>query len=358
MRLAFDVSAALVSRTGIATYILSLVEELKSRPALDISFWAMAFRSKALPPSISDLPIRRIRFPGRLGPRVWSRARFPRGEVLTGAADVVHGTNYWIPPLAGKRGVVTVHDLTFIHHPELCHPAVRDYAKTLPLVLRSCGAVITPSETVRGDFLEHFEFPEEAVVVAHHGVHHWVKNPNPNDPGIEGDYVLFVGGQEPRKNLIKLIRALTEVRVRLVLVGPDGKDTENIRSEVARLKLQDSVTFAGAIPDRQLAALLAGARVFVFPSIDEGFGMPALEAMSAGVPVVAARAGALPEILGTAAFWCDPSDESSIASAIEQAITDEAARAAAISKGIERAAEFSWTRSADQTLEAYRIASS
>lgn len=365
MRIAFDVSAALVSRTGVGTYILNLCEELKSLPELDISLWALALRSKPLPPSMTDLPFRRMRIPGRLGPRMWSRVRFPHGELLTRAADVIHGTNFWVPPLSNKRGVVTIHDLTFIHHPELCPPTVRDYKKTLPIVLKSCGAVITISETVRKDFLEHFEFPEERVIVTLLGVHEWARKASP-DPdanralGIDGEYILFIGGQEPRKNLKALIRAFPEVEklgVKLVLVGPEGRDSQLIEKEVERLSLQRSVIFAGRLSDQQLGSVLAGARAFVFPSLDEGFGMPPLEAMAAGVPVVAARAGALPEVLGEAPYWCDPLDESSIASALERALTDEPARSAAIARGRERAEKFTWARCAERTLEAYRIAS-
>src|SRR5437660_1748622 len=283
--------------------------------------------------------LRRLRIPARLVVVAWELARYPRGEVLVGRAGAVHGTNFWVPPLGHPNGVVTVHDLTFLLYPEFCTPQVRRYRWILPHVLKRCAVVLTPSETVAEQVSSELAFPRDRIVVTPEGVRRSALLAAPATPDARRDgrsYLLFTGAREPRKKLARLLRAFADVRdldLDLVVAGPAGWGSEDLRARTVDLGIAERVEFPGYLSDPALAALLAGARVFVFPSLYEGFGLPPLEAMAAGVPVVAARAGALPEVLGDAPFWCAPLAVESIAAATRTAVTDDGLRARAVGAG-------------------------
>lgn len=364
MRVAYDVSALLAPRTGIGHYSGTLLDEMLAI-APDVTFDLYALTTKnddsALPDSEATT-FRRIPLPGRLavlaasivGPGVSSR--------LLGDPDVVHGPNFWVPPLPRRNGLVTIHDLTFQLHPELCTPPIRRYQWLVPQALKSCALVLTPSETIKSEVVSELGFDEDRVVVTPEGVRGAFVGAEP-DPelarsfGVEGDYVVFAGTQEPRKNLDRLIEAVHRLEhpdLGLLIVGPEGWGSVDLPAVATKLGVQNRVAFSGYVSDEQLARLISGARAFVFPSLYEGFGLPPLEAMAAGIPVVASRAGALPEVLGDVPFWCDPLDPDSIAAAIHEAVTDETARSAAIAAGLERAAGFTFAKTARETLAAYR----
>src|SRR5207249_8471127 len=158
-----------------------------------------------------------------------------------------------------------------------------------------------------------------------------------------------VGSQEPRKNLDRLIAAFAQLdtslpELQLVVAGPQGWGSVDLPAVVRKLDLEGRVVFPGYLPDEQVGSLVAGARAFVFPTLYEGFGLPPLEAMAAGVPVVASRAGSLPEVLGDSPFWCDPLDVDSIAAAIRTAVTDEGLRERAVAAGHARVAGYDWAQ--------------
>jgi alpha-1,3-rhamnosyl/mannosyltransferase len=240
---------------------------------------------------------------------------------------------------------------------------VRRYRWILPQVLKRCAIVLTPSETVAEQVSSELAFPRERIVVTPEGVRAGAlrgtsatAHSRPDGRG----YLLFTGTREPRKNLDRLLRAFAQVRdldLALVVAGPAGWGSGDLQARTVELGIAERVEFPGYLRDDDLAALLAGARAFVFPSLYEGFGLPPLEAMAAGIPVVAARAGALPEVLGDAPFWCDPLDVESIAAAIRTAVTDDRLRAQAVAAGHARAAGFGWAETARLTLGAYETAS-
>lgn len=368
MRIAYDAAPLLNPRTGVGHYAAALADHLLAAdPALELSLFAIG-RQPAPPDIPLALPgreratLRRLPIPARLVVGAWEVAGRPPGDVLYGAVDAVHGTNYWLPPLRRSNGVVTVHDLTFLLYPEFCTPQVRRYRWILPRVLRRCAVVLTPSATVADQVSAELGFPRDRIVVTPEGVRPGAAaEPGaPRPPSApRGGYLLFTGTQEPRKNLGRLLLAfarLGDLDLRLVVAGPAGWGQTRLQQGVAELGIAGRVHFPGYVPDADLAALLAGARAFVFPSIYEGFGLPPLEAMAAGIPVVAARAGSLPEVLGDAPVWCDPLDVDSIAEAIRTAVTEEDRRAQAVGAGRRVAAGYDWATTARLTLEAYRRA--
>jgi glycosyltransferase involved in cell wall biosynthesis len=377
VRIAYDAAPLLNPRTGVGHYAAALLDAmLAADPELEVSLFAVGrqpapatrpdFLSGALRAASGNgrATLRRVPIPARLVVGAWELARHPRGEVLFGRAGAVHGTNFWVPPLRRRNGVVTVHDLTFLLYPEFCTPQVRRYRWILPQVLKRCAVVLTPSETVAEQVSSELAFPRDRIVVTPEGVrpsalHRGTPATAGARPGGRG-YLLFTGTQEPRKNLDRLLRAFAlvgDLGLDLVVAGPAGWGSGDLQVRTVDLGIAGRVEFPGYLSDDDLAALLAGARAFVFPSLYEGFGLPPLEAMAAGVPVVAARAGALPEVLGDAPFWCDPLDVESIAAAIRTAVTDVELRAGAMAAGHARVAGYDWAETARLTLGAYERAS-
>lgn len=365
LRIAYDAGPLLAQPTGVGHYTATLLDRLLAMDE-DVQFtlWAIVWKKDTSRVPVGErLTLRRKRLPARVAVTLWEALGRPDGEGFLGEADVVHGTNFWIPPLRRKNGAVTIHDLTFWLYPELCTSQIQRYRWIVPRVLERCARVITPCETIRRQVSEELGFPEERIVVTPEGVRGAFTGAAPNPAlagrlGVHGDYVLFAGTQEPRKNLDRLIRALatlTDLDLQLVIAGPPGWGSVDLPAVARHLGVDQRVVFTGYLTDPELASLMIGARAFVFPSLYEGFGLPPLEAMAAGIPVVAARAGSLPEVLGDAPFWCDPLDVDSIAAAIREAAVNESERLASISKGRARAAHYDWDLTARRTLDAYRL---
>ena len=361
MRLAFDAAPLLNARTGVGQYSASLLEHLlAAEPTLGVTLFALGRqRGPAVLPEGAPQAVKRLGVPARYAVLAWEALGHPGAEAWLGPQDVVHGTNFWIPPLRRAGGVVTLHDLTFLVHPESCTPPVRRYRTIVPRVLRRTAVVLTPSQTVADQVAADLAFPEDRIVVTPEGVRP-LGRPGTLPTGLPERYALFVGTREPRKNLDRLLQAfalLGDLDLGLVVVGGRGWGSgPDLAGRAAELGLGGRVTLCGFLADDQLAATLAGATLFAFPSIYEGFGLPPLEAMAAGIPVVAGRAGSLPEVLGDAPFWCDPLDVESIAAALRRAATDSEGRAGAIARGKAQAGRFDWHETARLTLGAYRQA--
>ena len=238
--------------------------------------------------------------------------------------------------------VVTVHDLAVLRHPGTFNPWTRQYSRLcVSRVVRAARIVIAVSEHTKRELVKVLETPEEKIRVVPNGVSEQF---SPDGPFESGDYVLAVGTLEPRKNLPRLAEATRRLGVELRVAGDAGWGD---------IRLGDGVRRLGRVSDEELARLYRGARCFAYPSLEEGFGIPIVEAMASGTPVVTSRGGATEEVAGGAAVLVDPLDPSSIAAGIEEAVTrrDGLARA-----GLERSKGFSWTETARRTAEVYREA--
>lgn len=363
LRVAVDATPLLGHRTGVGVFVSAVLPLLGADPGLALSAYALSLRGGRtlpghLPPGV--VPLTRPMPAGALL-AAWARADAPPGRWWTGrAVDVVHGTNFVTPPSAPGAEVVTVHDLTPVHHPQWTAPATACFPVLLRRAIARGALVHTPSAFVAAEVVEWSGVAPDRVVVVAHGV-----PPAPagtsRAPVVDGRYVLALGTVEPRKDLPTLVRAFdhlaaTDADLRLVLAGPPGWGQAALDAAADRAHHRDRIVRLGWVEPDDAAALLGGAAVLAFPSLYEGFGFPPLQAMAAGVPVVASRAGALPEVLSDGVHLVPPADADALAEGLALVLSDEDLRAALVARGTRRAASYTWTACAAALADLYRQA--
>jgi alpha-1,3-rhamnosyl/mannosyltransferase len=303
---------------------------------------------------------------GPLGRHWWS-VGLPRYAARRGFR-LFHGTNYEVPLWRPCARVVTVHDLSLLLLPETHEPRrVRRARRRMPLMARAADACITPTESVRREVCEHLRLAPEKVFVVPEAARK-VFRPSLFEAteevrrrlGVGDDFLLAVGTIEPRKNLSALVRAFEEVarlrpsiRLQLVVVGHRGWLSDPLFARLAGSPFRDRLVLTGYVTDEDLRALYASCRAFVYPSLYEGFGLPTLEAMACGAPVLASRIPSLSEVTGGAALLFDPKDSDELTRRLVELLEDEGARRELSRSGLRRASEFSWERAARGTLEVY-----
>jgi glycosyltransferase involved in cell wall biosynthesis len=371
VRVAVDATPLLGLPTGVGAFCHGALAALAQRPGVDVSAFAVSWRRRRL--IESQLPAgvtaRQRPMPARPLHAAWARWDAPPVEWFVGARDVVHGTNFLVPPTSRAGAVVSVHDLTPVHHPELCNAATLAYPGLIRRALARGSWVHTDSAFVADEVVEAFGADPARVRVVHPGV---PELPTPSSdeteavvrrvlpPGVRR-FCLAIGTAEPRKDLPGLVRAFDTVAGRhadsaLVLAGPPGWGERALGDAVAASAARDRVVRTGWLAPPELAALLTRASVLAYPSLYEGFGFPPLQAMRAGVPVVATRAGSLPEVLGDGALMVDPGDQVGLAEAVDACLTDETERARLIAAGTAWSARYSWERCGDGLEALYRDA--
>lgn len=330
-------------RTGDESYVANLLRELTALDGADrLRVGASTRHPELVPAGITPLAL-----PAR-GQALRLAVRLPR---LAGRAARLLHTQYVVPPGLRVPAVVTVHDLSFEHHPEWMAPHDRLLFRTLvPRAVRRAARVLTVSEFTKADLVERYGVDPARVVVTHNGVDPAFRpdGPRPDRP----PYLLFVGALQPRKDLVTALEALARLphAPPLVVVGPAKRRTDQVEAALDRLRLRARVELVGHVPADELAALYRGAEALVFPSLFEGFGLPVLEAMASGTPVVTTTTSALPEVAGDAAVLVPPSDAAALAEGIEQALSRAPELRAA---GLARAASFRWDALAATTRRVY-----
>jgi glycosyltransferase involved in cell wall biosynthesis len=374
MRIAFDATAMPRLMAGAAVYTYELARALA---AVDSENDYVIFargdhfddlpRMRPGPPAgRAGLRVLKVRAPSRPLRLLWEQTVL-LWRLRQLGIDVLHSPHH-TTPLApcGYRRVVTIHDLTFFLLPERYPTTRRLYFQTMTrLSARVADAIIVPSEAVKGDVMRILGLPPERLFVIPEAA-----GPafHPQDAvaieavrrryGLEGPFLLSVGSLEPGKNRERLLQAFARLRARglnhtLVVAGQRAWRYEGDAPLARRLGLADSVRFLGHVPQADLPALYSAAEVFVFPSLYEGFGLPALEALACGTPVVASNVSALPEVVGDAALQVSPLDVEALAGAMERLLRDDRLRSDLRERGLERAAQFSWEKAARQTVEVY-----
>ncbi|MBI2222066.1 MAG: glycosyltransferase family 4 protein [Acidobacteria bacterium] len=284
--------------------------------------------------------------------------------------DLLHEPHYVLPPFVPCRAVVTIHDCIhlrfpqYLPHRKLAHAYARMFLWT---ATHQAERIITVSETSKRDILQYFRIPPDKIEVIYNGIddRFWTR---PTDDEMErvreryqltGQFLLYAGNIKPHKNLERLIEAFHQLRregfddLKLLIIGDEISKYATLRRTVHRYKLHQHVRFFGFVPDHTLAALYRLAAVFVFPSLYEGFGLPPLEAMASGTPVVTSNVSSMPEVTGDAALLIDPYDAEAIAAGIKTVLTDDSLRVGLRERGFKRAREFSWSRSAERVRAIY-----
>jgi glycosyltransferase involved in cell wall biosynthesis len=319
-----------------------------------------------LPPGVSG---RQHPMPARPLHALWRRFDSPPLERFVGPADVVHGTNFVVPPTARAAAVVSVHDLTPVHHPELCDPATLAYPDLIRRALRRGAWVHTDSAFVAAEVVEAFGADPDRVRTVAPGVPDLPEAGGTEAAAVRARllppgaarYCLAIGTAEPRKDLPGLVRAFTAVAAQhadaaLVLAGPEGWGEDELRDALDASPVRQRIVRTGWVEPLELAALLRGAQVLAYPSRYEGFGFPPLQAMRACVPVVATAVGSLPEVLGDGALLVQPGDLDGLAGALSGCLDDEALRARLIRAGLAWVRRFSWARCGAELEQLYRDA--
>jgi glycosyltransferase involved in cell wall biosynthesis len=361
LRVAVDGTSLLGQRTGVGHVTAGLVEALARRDDLDVVVFAVTWRghrdlAARMPPGARAAT---TRFPARLARALWLRTDHPGVERWTGRIDVVHAANFVAPP-ARAPVVVTIHDLTFARYPEMCTADVLRYPHLIRRALERGATMHVVSDFVGAEVREEFGLEPERVVRVYPGL-------RVNDTGDAGAgrrvagadrYVLALGTIEPRKNLPTLVRAFDVIAsgspdLRLVVAGPDGWDHDAFVAASTTARHGNRIRRLGYVSEADRRDLVAGATVFAYPSFYEGFGHPPLEAMAAGVPVVASRVGALPETLGDAALLVDPRDHERVAEGLASVLDDEGLRMQLVARGHQRVERFSWERAGEGLARLY-----
>ncbi len=375
MRVALDITPLLDTPTGVGVFTREVATRLAGRTDVELVAYATSWRGRArvrsaAPPgaevSTRAMPARPLR-------AVWKRVDWPPIEWFTGRVDVVHGSNFVVPPARAAARVVTVHDLTCIRFPELCTADTLEYPTLLRRALASGAWVHAVSDFVGAEVVELLGADPDTVVVIPNGF--GAAPPAWGEPGedygadreraerLAGGfpYILALSTVEPRKDLPTLVAAFAHLApahpdLRLVIAGPDGWGRAALDDSVERCPgpVRNRIVRVGWLDDGDRQALLRSAAVLAYPSIYEGFGLPPLEAMAVGTPVVAARAGALPETTGEAALLVTPGDADALAGALLRVLTDPELADRLRANGRANIDRYSWDSTADQLVGLYR----
>jgi glycosyltransferase involved in cell wall biosynthesis len=376
MRIAIDYTPAIAQSAGIGRYTRSLVDALARLESGDEYLLLSADAPTAARPFPNATALRPhiIRLAGRpIGNRrltiLWHRLRLPLPvEMLTGQAEVFHGTDFALPPAVSMPRVVTIHDLAFLTHPQYATPSLARYlAAVVPCSLQRADAIIAISETTAADIVAQYGVAHDRITVITPGVDASLAPITDRQTlatidaryRLEHPLALAVGAIEPRKRYDHLIAAFAQARQQpggprmLAIAGRRGWLYESVFQAVEEHRVADTVRFLDYVLEDDLAALYSTADVLAMPSAYEGFGIPVIEAMACGAPVVCSDGGALPEAAGDAALIVPVDDIASLADALV-AVTSETSRQEAMrARGLARAAEFTWERVARRHLEVY-----
>lgn len=363
IRAAVDATPLLGARTGVGVFTHALLRGLGQHPDVDVTAFPVSIAGRRdleglVPPGVA---VRTPPLPARALHRRWQHHDRPRIDRLVGRPDLVHGPNFVVPPARAAR-VATVHDLTTVRFPELCHADTLRFPSMVRRAAAGGAWIHTVSKAVRDEVVAELGLDAERVVAVANGFDPPVGDPSTGRrlAGVE-HYVLAVGTVEPRKDLPSLARAVDRLATEhpeLVVVhaGGDGWQVERLEEAIGAMAHPDRFRRLGHVAHDQLAHLYAGARVYAYPSVYEGFGIPVLEAMACDVPVVTTDVPAIREVVGDAAAIVAVGDVDALAEALGRAWTDEAWRAQAIEAGRRRTSMFSWEACVEGIVGIYQAA--
>jgi glycosyltransferase involved in cell wall biosynthesis len=368
MTIYFDISAAIHRRAGLGRYAESLGRSLRPLLGERLAFFYNAEAGIEPLAGLSDVPARTVSLgykPWRMLVWLGQLARVPFNRLLPGVS-LYHATEHLLMPLPRTPTVLTVHDLIFRRYPAHHKPLNRGYLNlTMPLFCRRASHIIAVSEQTKRDVMEAYGIPGEKITVVYEAAAPGFK---PQEPaaiaaararyGLPERYLLSVGTIEPRKNLARVLAAFEQLHGEglvdaFVIVGKKGWLYEDFFARLEQSPARHAVIFPGWVADDDLPALYAGAGAVAFPSEYEGFGLPVLEGMACGAPVVCSNTSSLPEIAGDAALLVDPVDTAAITSALRRILREPELAAELRRRGHAQAGRFSWDATAIQTVAVY-----
>jgi glycosyltransferase involved in cell wall biosynthesis len=373
MKIGFDISAQSLPRSGVGQYQINLLQALLNLDKDDFfNLYAFNFRNrkrfKRIHFSSDNYKIHALPVPQRLITAWWLMADFPSLERVAGDCDLYQVSEICIPPVKRAKTVAFIHDLTTILYPQH-HVKSNVFLHNRRFKnIHKVDAVLTNSEHTKKDIVNYLKVKPDKIFVTYLGAsdrfrpmedseaHETLKIFNLNSP-----YILFTGTLEPRKNVKTLIRAFNILKSkysiphRLVITGQRGWLYDDALKEIHSSPFRGHITELGYISDNDLPAIMNGADVFAYPSFYEGFGLPVLEAMKCGTPVITSNVSSLPEVGGDACVYISPEDPDGLAKRLFEVISDKKLKSDLSTKGIARAGMFSWEKCAKETINVYRL---
>jgi len=349
-------------RSGMHNYIFNLIDRLKKNPDLDLTL--ITYEKQTIFPDIPN-KTPSYPFPG-FSPFFWSQFLSLQKNMFRGF-DIVHNPAHY--PLLNKpsaKYICTIHDITPVSHPQF-HSRWRSFYNriALPRLVKYSDKIITDSLQTKKDLISYYSVPDNKISVIYLGASQEFKKLDTNATdairqkhNLHDPFVLFVGNLEPRKNIPNLIRAFAQCRkqrpeLKLVISGRKGWMFGEIFNTIAELRVEKSVRFLDYVPHEDLPALYNAASIFVYIPFYEGFGLPPLEAMQCGIPVITSNTSSLPEIMGDEGIMVDPNDIPDLVDKMNLLLTDDKARRENILYNLSRCQQFSWDKCAHQTMKIY-----
>jgi len=376
LKILIDYRPALRQRTGTGEYVYQLVRALTTEIGLSapegdiplssktgtptdntVKLFSSSWRDRLKHNEITGLTTIDKRVPVSLLNLLWHRFEWPPIELLTGERfDVVHSAHPMMLPSNNAASVITIHDLYFFLHPEHTQAEIRrDYSALIRSHAERADTILVPSEYTAQEVKRLLDIPTTRISICPHGAPSWPARENWPDEG----HILFLGTLEPRKNIGTLLKSYSSLLKQrrdiphLVLGGSATPSAKSWLESLKRPPLLNHAQHIGYVPEHDRHTLYKNAKLLVLPSFDEGFGLPVLEAMTVGVPVVAANRGALPSLLGDAGLLVNPSDDTELTAAMERMLFDKDLIQKSVSRGHELARQYTWSAAAKASLSAY-----
>ncbi|MCB0195190.1 MAG: glycosyltransferase family 4 protein [Anaerolineae bacterium] len=369
MHICIDVSPTAQNHAGLGRYAGEIARTLAADPDANLSLFYNREGDAALPAALSHVPYKTVNIgnkPWRMGVFASQLTRWPMDNIF-GATEIFHATNHLLAHFRQARTVYTLHDLIFLRYPQHHKNYNRWYLTlTMPHYLKAADVIITPSECSRRDALEFYNLPEQKIKVIYEAAApHFKPTPDPDDLrrvrqkySVPDQFILHVATIEPRKNLNRLLDAFKAILphrpdLKLVFIGKKGWLYDSFFQHITDLGLEACVVFPGYVDETDLPVFYQLAKLFVFPSLYEGFGLPPLEAMSCGVPVVSSNSSSLPEVVGDAGLLVDPTDTAALSQAMRRVLDDADLRAELKQRSLRQAAQFSWEKTVEEHKAVY-----
>ncbi|MFE5324204.1 glycosyltransferase family 4 protein [Paenibacillus sp. NPDC056579] len=372
MKVIMDATPLMSQKTGVGYYTVNLVKQfLKTNNNFNLNLAINGIKpSKPIHTGVGSvnkilIPYDKLR-DLNLNPTLYNGLKL---EFITGNFDVFHGTNFHSWPTYNAKKVITFHDLAFIKYPELMpQHIVKHHAKWAIHSLYNSDMIITVSQSVRNEIIDYFNFDPEKVMCTplaaseqffRRDQNQLLKNVKAKY-GLPDSFLLYVGTLEPRKNILRMIEAYYKAKKdsgleqKLVLVGSKGLEIDTVFHKINKLNLSKDVIIPGYVEENDLPLIYNAADAFIYVSMYEGFGLPILEAMKSGIPVITSNISSMPEVAGDAASLVDPLDTLSISEAINKVLLDKEYRNSLSLKGLGQSREFSWELTAAKTLDIYK----